>query len=117
MELKKNYGYKRLQIALNITVRKQNNLLRRKKFKAQRTTKNRQNKADDLINSTILNYWKFFVFLTILYKKLVIGCEFYFASIHCILFYAHVSRQREKLSRNLSLLSKAKQSKGQAVNS
>ena len=46
---------------------------------------------------------------------MVIGCKFYFESLHCILFYAHASRQREKLSRNLSLLSKAKQSKGHAV--
>ena len=50
--VEKNNGYKRLQIALKITVRKQNNFIRRKKFKAQRTTKkkkkkNRQDKADD----------------------------------------------------------------------
>ena len=32
-------GYKRLQIAYKITVRKQNNWKRRQKFKTQRTTK------------------------------------------------------------------------------
>ena len=36
---KKINGYKRLQIALKLTVRKQKNLIRRNKFKAQRTTK------------------------------------------------------------------------------
>ena len=43
---KKINGYKRLQIALKITIKKQNNLIIRQKFKAQRTKK-KINRADD----------------------------------------------------------------------
>ena len=40
VEIKKFNGYKRLQIAVQMAVGIQNNLIRRKKFKARRTIEN-----------------------------------------------------------------------------